>query len=50
MLVHIAMRRLGPLDENALAKLKSINHVAILVAFIDKLESVETWNDLLATG
>ena len=50
MLVHFARRRLGAPDEKTRVKLEAIPNVSALVVLIDKLESVETWDDLLATG
>ena len=48
MLIHFAMRRLGSPEERTRVRLEAISNVPELVALIDKLESVETWEDLLA--
>ena len=50
LLIRFAQKRLGVPSSATQAKLDSIMDASALTALIDRLDSVEAWDDLLATS
>ena len=48
MLIQLANRRLGPPKEEHKAALASISDITVLMSLADKIEAVESWDELLA--